>query len=112
MTVMGKLLFSLLLGLVVPAIAVADDPPYAFHSSVPPAEYKMEVRVLPEEHRMEISGMVTVAGSPKSRDYLEFELSELMPELQAEVVAPNPLIRGAWQGKRVLGEDFEPIGWF
>jgi tetratricopeptide (TPR) repeat protein len=88
---MSKVLSFFLVSLIASAGTMADDGPYAFRSSVPPAEYKMDVHVYPDEHRMEVSGTVTIAASTTVREYVEIQLSELMPKFEAEVLEPADL---------------------
>lgn len=97
---MSKIFSFLLVCLIASADALADDGPYSFHSSVPPAEYKMDVHVYPDEHRMEVSGTVTIAASATVREYVEIQLTELMPEFEAEVLEPADLAAPARAEKK------------
>jgi hypothetical protein len=71
--------------------ALAADPPYPFHSSVPPADYDMTVQVLPAARRLEVSGTMVIAAAAAARPDLEIELGETMPKLEVGVVAPPGL---------------------
>jgi len=56
-------------------------------SSIP--KYDLNVRILPETHRLEASGTVRLPASTNARDTLNVALSELMDDLHVEVVQPS-----------------------
>ena len=52
-------------------------------------KYDLAVTLLPDSHRMEVKGTLLLPPSERVQESIELELSELMPEFQAEISLPR-----------------------
>lgn len=64
---------------------VAQSPTSTDHSS---PQYDLNVRLLPDAHRLEASGKVQLPATDTSRSSIKFILSDLMHDFQVEVLTP------------------------
>lgn len=54
-----------------------------------PVRYDLHVKVIPNEHLLEVSGTMMLPSSAASRAFIQVSLSELMDDFTLEVVRPN-----------------------
>jgi hypothetical protein len=54
-----------------------------------PPKYDLKIKVLPEDHRLEATGTVTLGAADEARDRLSLDLSDVMHDLQIQVVEPT-----------------------
>ena len=54
-----------------------------------PLRYDLYVKVIPDAHRLEVSGTMTLPSSPASRTSIQLSLSELMNNFTVEVLRPS-----------------------
>lgn len=54
-----------------------------------PIRYDLNVRVVPDAHRLEVSGTMKLPASNTARAFIQLSLSELMHGLQVEVLRPS-----------------------
>lgn len=80
------LTFACLAWLAAASPAIAQKTAESVIAATP--EYDLAVHLLPEAHRMEVTGTLRLPASEQPRATLEFNLSKLMKELRVEVVEP------------------------
>ncbi len=54
-----------------------------------PPQYNLHIRLLPEAHRLEAAGTISLPATAETRPQLELSLSDLMRDLRVEVIEPK-----------------------
>ena len=73
-------------------------------------KYALSIRVMPDAHRIEVTGTVSFPAANFSRDSLELSLSELMTDFRVEVVGPEGAA-GHAQTEKIAVRPYSRPGW-
>lgn len=71
--------------------------------------YALEVKILPEAHRMEVSGSVILPPAAEARQAIQLSLSDVMRDVQVEVLQPEVCAGPAQVSK--TGESEKTVNW-
>ena len=83
-----RLASSAVVACVLLSVSAAAQPPSpeAVIASTP--QYDLAIRVVPEAHRLEVSGTLRLPAATAARPAIEFDLAKSMKDLQAEILEP------------------------
>ena len=73
-------------------------------------QYDLSIRIIPDAHRLEVSGTMRLPATNSARDSIELSLSELMTDLRVDVVGPAS-VAGSAVTEKVTVRPYSRPGW-